>query len=244
MRQDGNGEIWMKQLILGLLEISAVAHDASSLGRALENLAEQFGFLGYGYVKPVPGDFYMISNLDPEWIKRSKTYALSRQNPILRRAQQLCRAFIWSGALQVDQMTDGDSSFYETASHYEIRSGITFPIAIANGAISMLSFVSAMPVLTVQEEIDPIVASSAVGQLHAHIEHLKIASTPQEPFYLTPKEGTYTRWLSLGKTVEDTADIEQVKYNTVRIALAEARRRYDLCNNTQLVAQAIRRGLI
>ena len=48
----------------------------------------------------------------------------------------------------------------------------------------------------------------------------------------------------LGKTVEDTAKIEDVKYNTVRIALAEARRRYDLCNNTQLVAQAIRRGLI
>lgn len=30
------------------------------------------------------------------------------------------------------------------------------------------------------------------------------------------------RWLALEKTVKDTADLGQVKYNTVRIALAEA----------------------
>ncbi len=236
--------IWMNQLVAGLLEISAVAHDDATLKAALADLAERFEFSGYDYAKLLPGDFYVISNLHPDWLKRSRRLDLDRRNPIVKRAQQSRRAFIWSGTPQTGTPLEEDQTFYETAAQFGIRSGITIPIAISSGAISVLTFVSPKSVVTAHDEIDPIAASSAVGQLHARIEQLKIAPSIQEPFYLSPKEGTYTRWLSLGKTVEDTADIEQVKYNTVRIALAEARRRYDLCNNTQLVALAIRRGLI
>jgi len=232
----------MNQLVAGLLEIGAIAHDDATVKAALEDLADRFEFTGYAYTKLLSGEFAVISNLHPDWLKRKRKYDLDRRNPVLRRAQQSRCAFVWSS--QEENLSEEDQSFFGCAAQFEIRSGITIPIAISNGAISALSFVSPKPVLTAQEEIDPIAASSAVGQLHARIEQLKVAPSIQEPFYLTPKEGTYTRWLSLGKTVEDTADIEQVKYNTVRIALAEARRRYDLCNNTQLVALAIRRGLI
>ncbi|MFK4772108.1 hypothetical protein ACI3K0_29235, partial [Rhizobium sp. ZW T2_16] len=85
---------------------------------------------------------------------------------------------------------------------------------------------------------------SAVGQLHAHIEHLRVRPTIEEQVYLTPKEATYLRWIELGKTVDETADLEQVKYSTVRITLDGAKERYNLTNNTQLVGLAIRRGLI
>ncbi len=232
----------MNQLVAGLLEISAVAHDEATLKTALADLADRFEFCGYDYTKLMPGDYYAISNLHPDWLKCSRKFDLDRRNPILRRAKKSRCVFAWSAQDEIP--SEGDRSFYERAAQFGIRSGMTIPIAISNGAISALSFVSPEPVLTAHEEIDPIAASSAVGQLHTRIEQLKVAPSIQEPFYLTPKEATYTRWLSLGKTVEDTADIEQVKYNTVRIALAEARRRYDLCNNTQLVALAIRRGLI
>ncbi|NKL24966.1 autoinducer binding domain-containing protein [Rhizobium leguminosarum] len=234
----------MNQLVAGLLEIGAVAHDDATLKTALADLAERFEFTGYDYAKLLPGDFYVISNLSPDWLKLSRKLDLERRHPIMKRAQQSRRAFIWSGAQENGTMPEEDQTFYETASQFGIRSGVTIPIAISNGGISVLSFVSPRTVLSAWDEIDPIAASSAVGQLHARIEQLKVTPSIQEPFYLSPKEATYTRWLSLGKTVEDTAEIEHVKYNTVRIALAEARRRYDLCNNTQLVALAIRRGLI
>jgi len=234
----------MNQLVAGLLEISAVAHDDATLITALTDLAERFEFSGYDYAKLLPGDFYVISNLHPDWLKRCRKLDLDRRNPIMKRAQQSRRAFAWSGTQENGTLSEEDQTFYDTASQFGIRSGVTIPIAISNGAISVLSFVSPKTVLSARDEIDPIAASSAVGQLHARIEQLKVTPSIQEPFYLSPKEATYTRWLSLGKTVEDTAEIEQVKYNTVRIALAEARRRYDLCNNTQLVALAIRRGLI
>ena len=234
----------MNQLVAGLLEIGAVAHDDATLKTALADLADRLEFTGYDYAKLLPGDFYVISNLSADWLKRSRKLDLERRHPIMKRAQQFRRAFTWSGMQEKATMPEEDRVFYEAASQFGIHSGVTIPIVISNGAISVLSFVSANKALVGLEAIDPIAASSAVGQLHARIEQLKVTPAIQEPFYLSPKEATYTRWLSLGKTVEDTAKIEDLKYNTVRIALAEARRRYDLCNNTQLVALAIRRGLI
>ncbi|MNL49355.1 Transcriptional activator protein TraR [compost metagenome] len=108
----------------------------------------------------------------------------------------------------------------------------------------MLTFASSEPKLIVESDIDAIAAASAVGQLHAHIEHLRVKPTIEEHVYLTPKEATFVRWIELGKTVDETADLEKVKYNTVRITLDGVKERYNLANNTQLVGLAIRRGLI
>lgn len=240
---DNRSENRANYLLDWLLEISATSHGFTSLKAALAKAAEQSGFAGYEYIALLPGNFSIFSNLPFGWLAHSKKLSLEQRHPIIKKAQLSRRAFTWSQTRDARAMPD-DHMFYKAASHYDIRSGLTIPIAISNGGISMLSFVSAKNVLEGWEEIDPIFAAAVVGQLHACIEHMEETPSRPETFYLSPKESTYTRWLSLGKTVEDVAKIEDVKYNTVRIALAEARRRYDLCNNTQLVAQAIRRGLI
>ncbi len=60
----------------------------------------------------------------------------------------------------------------------------------------------------------------------------------------TPKEAKYLRWIEAGKTAEEIAEIEGVKYNTVRINLENAKKRFGVYNITQLTAIAIRRQLI
>nr|WP_234851530.1 autoinducer binding domain-containing protein [Sinorhizobium meliloti] len=159
----------MNQLVAGLLEIGAVAHDDATLKTALADLAERFEFTGYDYAKLLPGDFYVISNLSPDWLKRSRKLDLERRHPIMKRAQQSRHAFIWSGAQENGTMPEEDQTFYEAASQFGIRSGVTIPIAISNGGISVLSLVSPRTVLSAWDEIDPIAASSAVGQLHVQI---------------------------------------------------------------------------
>jgi LuxR family transcriptional activator of conjugal transfer of Ti plasmids len=154
------------------------------------------------------------------------------------------RAFSWSGDALRSSLSAKERGFFSDASDYDIRSGVSIPIAAPNGAISMLTFASSKPKLVMERDINAIAAASAVGQLHAHIEHLRVRPTIEEQVYLTPKEATYLRWIELGKTVDETADLEQVKYSTVRITLDGAKERYNLTNNTQLVGLAIRRGLI
>ena len=234
----------MGQWVEKLLDINAIAHDQSTLENALAGLADRFDFSGYAYVNLRPGQAYAVSNYQAEWRERYHKDDLKSLDPVMRQAQKWRRPFAWSGEAERASLSKEERQFFSDAADYDIRSGVSIPVATPNGAISMLTFASAKPLLARESEIDAIAAASAVAQLHSTIEQLKIKPTVEEPVFLSPKEATYVRWLELGKTVEDAADLESVKYNTVRIALAEARRRYDLCNNTQLVALAIRRGLI
>lgn len=235
----------MDKLIEKLLDINAIVRDQAALREALASLAHKFGFDGYGYLNLRPGDQHAISNLSDEWQERYFKGPLRSIDPRVRQAQMDHRAFVWSANdMMGRQPSSDDRLFFAEAAEYGIRSGIVIPAPISNGAIAMLTFASADPVPSKEWKINAAAAASAVGQLHSLIGHLRVTPSTEEKIYLGPKEATYVRWLELGKTVEDAADLEDVKYNTVRIALVEARRRYDLCNNTQLVALAIRRGLI
>lgn len=62
--------------------------------------------------------------------------------------------------------------------------------------------------------------------------------------YLDAKEAAYLRWIAVGKTMEDVAALEGVKYNSVRVKLAETKKRFDVHTTTHLIALAIRRRLI
>jgi LuxR family transcriptional activator of conjugal transfer of Ti plasmids len=231
---------WLERL----LDITAIARDQKTLKAALSDLADRFGYSGYAFVNLRPGQSYAVSNYQAEWQERYHKEDLKRVDPIVRQAQKLRRAFAWSNGLHKSFLSKEERQFFSDASAYGIQSGITIPVATPNGAQSMLTFASAESCVASENEIDAVMAASAVAQLHARIEQLQVTPSIEDLIYLSPKEATYVRWLEFGKTVEDAADIEGVKYNTVRIALADARRRYDLCNNTQLVALAIRRGLI
>ncbi|WP_407809740.1 hypothetical protein, partial [Staphylococcus aureus] len=76
-----------------------------------------------------------------------------------------------------------------------IRSGVSIPVATANGAMSMLTFASSKPVIANDTEIDANMAASAVSQLHTRIEYLRVTPSIEEKVILTPKQATYVRWL-------------------------------------------------
>src|SRR3546814_6096172 len=89
--------------------------------------------------------------------------------------------------------------------------------------MSMLTFASAKPSLASDMEIDAIMAASAVAQLHTRLEHMRVTPSIEEKIVLTPKQVNYIRWLSLGKTVEVIAELEQAKYAGVRSAIDDVK---------------------
>lgn len=74
----------MDQLVAGRLEIGAAAHDDATLKTALADLAERFEFTGYGFAKRLTGDFYVISNLSPDWLKRSRKFDVERPHHLFQ----------------------------------------------------------------------------------------------------------------------------------------------------------------
>lgn len=231
---------WLEKLI----DFPSFCSNQSMLQEALADLAVRLQFDAYAFVNLRAGEDFACSNYAPEWQVRYQARGYRQIDPVLHQAQRTRRAFAWSADNYRRGLSHEERRFFGEASEFGIASGLSMPVATANGSMSMLTFASSRVLSMSEDKIDAIAAAAAVGQLHACFERLKVAPSVDASFCLTAKEARYLQWLTQGKTVEDAADLEGVKYNTVRIALAEARRRYNLCNNTQLVALAIRQGLI
>ncbi|KPF42609.1 transcriptional regulator TraR [Rhizobium sp. AAP43] len=234
----------MDECLERILDLTAIARDEMTLKTALTEIAERYDFTGYAFVSLRPGHSYAASDYDTTWQERYHKDELRFVDPVIRQAQRYRRAFAWSGENEKSSLSVEERRFFSDAADYNIRSGITMPIATPNGAVSMLTLASSKPQLTPERHIDAIAAASAVGQLHALMEQLQVTPTIEEKIYLSPKEATFVRWITLGKSMEDIALLEGVKYNTVRIALSDVRHRYGLCNNYELIGLALRRGLV
>lgn len=227
-----------------LTDLTAIQGDQSTLEEALSGLTEQIGFGGYAYLNVQPGHILAISNYHPEWRSVYFERSYSELDPIVKRAKSLKQTFTWTGEQERLRLSKAERSFFAHAADFGIRSGITIPVKTANGSMSMFTLASEKPTIDLDREIDAVAAATAVAQLHARIAFLRATPTIEDPAYLDPKEATYLRWIAVGKTMEEVADLEGVKYNSVRVKLAETKKRFDVHTTTHLTALAIRRKLI
>jgi LuxR family transcriptional activator of conjugal transfer of Ti plasmids len=227
-----------------LLDITAVGNDQSMVKGALANLAERFDFIGYAFVNFRTGHAQAYSNYDFDWQKIYDRLDYRFIDPVMRQAQLIKRAFAWSGEANKGSLSKEQAKFFSRAADFNIRSGVSIPVATANGSMSMLTFASSKPTLAKGTEIDAITAASAVSQLHARFELLRATPSIEEKVTVTPKQANYLRWLSLGMTVEVIADLERAKYAGVRSAIDDVRTRYGLSNHAHVVAWAVRHGIV
>lgn len=227
-----------------LTDLAALRGDENTLKEALGNLAEQAGFGGYAYLYIRPGHTVAASNYHPEWRTLYFERKFEAVDPIVHRAKSLKQAFLWSSEEERRRLPKEKRAFFDCAADFGIRSGITIPIGAANGSTSMFTLVSDMTAIQLEREINPVAAAAAVGQLHARMSLLPLTPTEQQPNWLDPKEAAYLNWISVGKTMDEAADLEGVKYNSVKSKLEETRKRLQIHTMPHLVALAIRAGLI
>lgn len=233
-------QIWLDKLI----DIASLRGDENVINQALTNLTKQAGFSGYAYLNIQPGHTIAFSNYPSEWRSIYLNRKFDRVDPIVNRAKSMKRVFAWSGDGKRSHLSKADRSFLDSAADFGIRSGITIPVKAANGSISMFTLASEKPAIDLHREIDPVTAAAAVGQLHARISLLPMTPVAQHPAWLDPKEAAYLRWIAVGKTMEEAAELEGVKYNSVKSKLEETRKRFQIHTMPHLVALAIRAGLI
>lgn len=225
-----------------LTDITALQGDESILKPALADLAREAGFGGYAYLYIQPGHTIAVSNYDPEWRSIYFKKKLAAVDPVVKRAKSLKQAFRWSNEQDWARISKTERAFYSQAADFGIRAGITIPVKAANGSISMFTLASDKATLGV--EIDAIAAAAAVGQLHTRMSLLPLTPSVQHPAWLDAKEAAYLKWIAVGKTMEEAADLEGVKYNSVRSKLYESRKRLEIHTMSHLVALAIRAKLI
>ncbi|MDK4742557.1 transcriptional regulator TraR [Rhizobium sp. CNPSo 3464] len=227
-----------------LTDLTAIERDETILKDALAELAEQSGFGAYAYVHLQPGHILAVSNYHPEWQSIYIKRKYSTLDPVVKRAKSIKQIFTWSAEQERPRLSKAERAFFGHAADFNIRSGVTIPIKTASGSMSLFTLASEKAALNVDRNVDAVAAAAAAAQLHARIAFLREAPSVKDHGYLDSKEATYLRWIAVGKTMEEVAALEGVKYNSVRVKLAETKKRFNVHTTTHLTALAIRKNLI
>lgn len=227
-----------------LTDLAAIHGDESILTEGLADLTEHFGFTGYAYLHIQHKHTIAVTNYHRGWRSTYFGKKFDKLDPVVKRARSRKQVFAWSGEQGRARQSRQERAFYAHAADFGIRSGVTVPIKTANGSMSMFTLASERPAIDLDREIDAVAAAAAVGQLHSRISFLQTTPTVEDDAWLDPKEATYLRWIAVGMTMEEIAEVEGVKYNSVRVKLREAMKRFDVRSKAHLTAMAIRRKLM
>lgn len=234
----------MKDWLERLTDVSAIGNCEFRLESALENLAENLGFDGYAFLHIEPFQSFAVSNYAAGWQSLYFDRNYHAVDPVVLRGKSLNGPFVWSSEEGRSHLEKEQRGFFQHASDFGIRSGVTIPVRTPNGFMSMFTLASGKSRLSLDRDIDAVAAASAVGQLHARIAFLRLEPTTEETIVLDPKAAAYLRWAAVGKSMGETACIEGVKYNSVKVKLENTKKSFDVRTTAHLVALAIRRGLI
>ncbi|MCO6181022.1 autoinducer binding domain-containing protein [Ciceribacter sp. RN22] len=166
-------------------------------------------------------------------------------DPIVRTAKSTMKSFIWSTCENSTKVRSRRvRQFYLDAAEFGIRSGITIPVATAFGRMSMLTIASPKAYLSLDREIDPVAASTAVAQLHVRIEQTEIEPTARPSINMTARQALMLKWSSEGKSMRAIATIEDMTYANVNFHMNNARKALNAGTLAQATALATKLKLI
>lgn len=211
---------------------------------ALADLARELGFDHYAYLNVRPVGSFAVSNYPCEWQARYFEKRYNEIDPVVAMAKSTMKTFHWSVDSTSRNATKRVRRFYEEAAEFGLCSGITIPVRAAFGHMSMLTVASHKPSVSLKTDIDEIVATSAVSQLHARLEQKEVESTAKSDVYLTAKQALCLKWSAEGKSMKAIATIENMSYHNVNFHLNNARKALDAGTVAQATALATKLKLI
>jgi len=226
-----------------LTEQVALAHDEEAVRTALEKLSREAGFGTYAYLNLQAESQTAISNYDVEWQKRYLERAYALIDPVVRNARDKLEAFAWSNEPSL-RMSKERRAFYGEAGEFGIRSGITIPIQAGFGHMAMLTLASEEADFALGQQLNPVLAASAVAQLHARLEGLGTKPSVRTPIRLKADELTCLRWSAEGKSMRAIAIIENTTYANVAFFIRNAKAALGATTLPQATAMATKFGLI
>ncbi|NSZ09702.1 transcriptional regulator TraR [Agrobacterium tumefaciens] len=227
-----------------LTDLTAIEGDEYILRTGLAELTTHFGFSGYAYLHIQHKRFLAVTNYHLEWQSLYFQRKFETVDPVVKQARSKKSVFTWSGRERRSTLSKLELAFFDQAADFGIRSGITIPIKTANGSLSMFTLASEKDSVDLNQEIDAVAAAATIGQLHSRLSFIDATPDSKSVMWLSPKEATYLRWIEAGKTMEEIAELEGVKYNSVRVKLRELMKRFDVRSKAQLTALSIRMKLI
>jgi LuxR family transcriptional regulator, activator of conjugal transfer of Ti plasmids len=228
-------------------ETLSSTYDETALCNVAQQVAADLGFNNFVYLRLCDRKPVCISSFPREWLSRYFKEGYERLDPVIRTAKSQPRPFAWECD---DWGARGDGrtrSFFNEASDFGIKSGITIPIASASDQLALMTLSSNRNGLPPGRE-QTLAAEylKLIGlYFHAHVD-LKTASVlpSQVQCVLSQREAQCLEWASRGRTTTEVAEIISISARTVTFHLENARKKLNASNITQAVAIALRCNFI
>lgn len=226
------------------------ADTTDEVRRNLSTVAVAFGLENFAISGiPLPGekiDPYVLLNAWPvEWSERYVTESFVHVDPVIYRAKVSDEAFIWSRDVLTKPIGSKARRVMSGASDFGMVDGLSVPLHMPGGLQAIVTFGSTQRV-DVPREVEGVfhvVAIFAHNRLRAILDEQRSVDEKVIP-NITPHERDVIRWAAEGKTSWEIGCILGRSEKTVQHELQNAQRKMNCVNRAQLVAEAIRIGII
>jgi len=212
------------------------------LRKLLTTLTKKFGFDCFAYLYVKASEYRTVSNYPPEWQDLYQCRNYLQIDPVVRLAQAKTKPFSWTQE-QFHTASLETRQFFSAAADFNICSGISLPVHAGFGSMAMLTLATTSRQIILGKHIDPALAASSVGQIHAYFSYHPDTSMAHL-ISLNPNQLICLKWASEGKTAKDIAILADMKYSNVRFHLREALKKLDALSLQQATAKATRLRLI
>ena len=230
-----------------LLSLSK-AVDANTWFSALAGLGREYGFEYTNFVLlpgncPAPRKEFSVSNHGVTWKKLYEQRRFLQIDPLLKYCLTHMSPRIWDYR---EFTHPSEQALYQEASLYGLRRGVAFPLHAAQGYKGMLCFASSDLSLESRCESErsvPVLALIRDVALESAIPHVRKRLSGDAP-QLTRRETECLKWICMGKTAWETAQILNVHHSTVAYHLSNVRQKMGVSNKSAAVAKAMTLGLL
>ncbi|MER8805133.1 LuxR family transcriptional regulator [Mesorhizobium sp. M0998] len=194
------------------------------------------------YLKPDRHDPAVMLRYPDEWQERYFEMGYDRINPIIKKSRKRAAAFRWSEVYNDASTTESERRFFDEASTFGLRSGITVPLHGPDGRLSIMSF--SRP--CAREFQNRTITYLQLAALHFHTRTANFANTnviEQAPD-LSLREKDCILWTARGKSSWEIGVILGISKDTVNFHIKNAMRKFDVTSRTAAATKALNIGII
>ena len=225
-----------------------IANTREEFQRVGERAACALGFEWFAYFEGGNGDLTLVTSYPKNWVDRYYDEQYQNIDPVLRQARIIGPAFPWDASDMAATRSMKERRFLDEALRFNIRAGVTVPIAAGYGRFGAFTFAAddhspAFDRLT--ENSKDLLQMMGVSY-HAHVKARMSdqVGLDEDNAVLTFRERQCLGWASLGKTMQEMATILRVTPRVVKFHLDNGRRKLGASTLPHAVALALRRELL
>jgi LuxR family quorum-sensing transcriptional regulator LasR len=226
------------------------SHSETAWRDALFDVAHSLGFdsVLYGVVPSKHAALetsFLHSNYSSDWRTQYDSQKLYYVDPTVSHSLHSSIPIVWEPDTFIAK---NQGALYEEASHFGIRSGITFPIHGRNGEAGLISFASdVMPGTQFNDRLMHYLADLSLVRDYAFessIKFIKARSAAEPVPHLTKRELEVIKWVMAGKSSWEISRITNCAEATVNFHIANIRQKFNVNTRQQALVKAIALGII